>query len=115
MWNGRGPVTPPPYSDRMNRAEILWAMTPDAPDVPLTIEELVGRPDWHQQAACQDSGVRSFFSDAPAHLEVASAVCAGCPVRQECHDTAMADPSLEGVWAGFTAKERREMRRSRVA
>ena len=40
------------------------------------------------------------------------AVCAGCEVRQQCYDTAMADPGLEGVWAGFTAKERRSMRRA---
>jgi WhiB family redox-sensing transcriptional regulator len=98
----------------MNEAELGWLMAPGAPGERLTLEDFLRRPEWHQRAACRTSDVRSFFSDAPAQLEVARAVCGGCPVCQECHDTAMADKDLEGVWAGFTAKERRAMRR-RVA
>jgi len=36
-------------------------------------------------------------------------------VRQECYDFAMSDPDLLGVFGGTTERERREMRRSRVA
>jgi hypothetical protein len=48
-------------------------------------------------------------------LDRARAVCEGCPVRQECLDVALADDSLVGLWGGFTAKERAELRPARVA
>ena len=35
---------------------------------------------------------------------------AGCPVRDECLDYALADPSLQGVWGGRTDAERRVLR-----
>jgi WhiB family transcriptional regulator, redox-sensing transcriptional regulator len=43
------------------------------------------------------------------------ALCEGCPVRQECLETALADDSLVGLWGGTTDAERREIRRGRVA
>ena len=39
----------------------------------------------------------------------------GCLVRDECYRFALDDPDLMGFWAGFTAKERRAIRRARVA
>jgi len=100
----------------MHPAFLRWLMTADpGADIPETIGELYRRPSWHQDAACRGQGVRSWFSEAPANLDRARTVCAGCPVRDECYQFAMSDPDLEGVWAGFTAKERREIRRARVA
>jgi hypothetical protein len=52
-------------------------------------------------AACKSVGVRTYVSDDDATLELARAVCAGCPVRQEGDDVAMADPSLVGVRGGW--------------
>ena len=52
---------------------------------------------------------------APEYVERARAVCSGCAVQAECAQYAMADPDLRGVWAGMTAKERRELRRRAVA
>ncbi len=85
-------------------------MAPDAPE----LDDLLARPRWHQEAACKSVGVRTYFSNDPATEEIARAICAGCEVRQECHDTAMAYPGLEGVRARFTAKDRRSMRRGRA-
>ena len=59
--------------------------------------------------------MRAWFSAAPDNLERARAVCASCGVREECYQYAMDDPDLVGMWAGFTEKERRELRRTRVA
>ena len=59
--------------------------------------------------------VARFFSVAPNNLERARAICGGCPVRADCYSYAIGDPDLEGMWAGFTSKERREIRRQRVA
>ena len=55
-------------------------------------------------------GVRTWFTGASETVERARAICGGCAVRAECVRYAMSDPDLDGVWAGLTAKERREMR-----
>jgi hypothetical protein len=36
-------------------------------------------------------------------------------VRQRCLDYALADSTLVGVWGGTTDRERREMRKDRLA
>ena len=40
-------------------------------------------------------------------------LCAGCSVREECLEAAMADDELGGLWGGTTEGERREMRANR--
>ncbi len=100
----------------MNEALIGWLMTaPDAPDERLELDDFLRRPEWHQDGACRGQGTRAFFSTTPENLERARAVCGGCAVRDECYQYAMSDPDLLGMWAGFTEKERRELRRARVA
>jgi hypothetical protein len=44
--------------------------------------------------------------------EAAKAVCAGCPLKQACLDTAMAygDHAQHGIFGGLTAKERRQIK-----
>ena len=112
----RAPDTAPPYRGQVNEALVAWLMTaPDAPDERLALEDFLRRPEWHQRADRRGVGTRSFFSVALDNLERARAICEGCPVRDECYRYAMSDPDLMGVWAGFTAKERRELRGARVA
>src|SRR6202162_5338613 len=44
--------TAPPYGFKVNLTE--WLMSaPNAPVIPLTLEDLVQRPAWHQEAACR--------------------------------------------------------------
>ena len=89
-------------------------MAPEAPDEPLVLADFLRRPEWHQRAACRGE-TALYFSGAAENVEKATAICQACAVREECHKTAMSDPDLQGVWAGFTEKERVEQRRSRVA
>ena len=81
----------------------------------MTLEDFLARPAWHQSASYKSVGVRTYFANEEGSLELARAVCAGCRVRQECYDMAMADKDLEGVWGGLDAKERGRPRRGRVA
>jgi Transcription factor WhiB len=107
------PETAPSYPvGAMNNALVKWLMSPDAPDEPLLISDFLNRPTWHGQAACKTVGVGAYFAQDEGSLELARAICAGCPVPQECHDVAMADPSLEGIWAGYDAKGRRALPRA---
>lgn len=50
---------------------------------------------------CQDrSAADLFFSELPADLEHAKTLCAGCPLRAECLDGALARQEPWGVWGG---------------
>jgi WhiB family transcriptional regulator, redox-sensing transcriptional regulator len=98
----------------VNEALVQWLMAPEAEGVPITLEDFLGRPSWMQQGLRRGM-TAVFFSTAPSNLERARAICAACPVRQECYDFAMSDPDLLGVFGGTTERERRELRRGAVA
>lgn len=68
--------------------------------------------DWRDRAACRDVHPELFFpvSEAvPGGMQVrqAKAVCARCPVRQECFEYAIAAGVDHGVFGGATPNERR--------
>ncbi len=88
---------------------------PDGADEQLTLEDFLRRPAWQREAACRSQGTRTWFSGTSPDIERARAVCHACPVQAPCLQYAMSEADLEGVWAGTTAKERRQMRRGRVA
>jgi WhiB family redox-sensing transcriptional regulator len=85
-------------------------------DIPTSLEDWLGRPHWHQRAGCRGHGTEPYIRGPKARYdEEVLALSRECPVRQECLETALADPDLQGLWGGTTDAERREMRRRRVA
>ena len=70
--------------------------------------------DWRDRGACKGE-TEAFFSYDEGRVAQALAICQDCPVRQECLQTALADPNLYGVWGGTTQAERRRLHRRRVA
>jgi WhiB family transcriptional regulator, redox-sensing transcriptional regulator len=77
--------------------------------------------DWRHRAACRDEDPELFFPVGTGHsakqanaitrqISAAKRVCAGCPVRQECRDFALANGSDDGIYGGLTADERRTYR-----
>jgi len=88
-----------------------FLMDPMADTGPVGLEELVHRPQWMAWAACRDESTSTFFLERGGQTKRAKAVCAGCKVRPECLDYAMADEDLTGIWAGTSEKERRQLRR----
>jgi WhiB family transcriptional regulator, redox-sensing transcriptional regulator len=91
----------------------LWLMTPEAPEVPLKLEELLHRPEWQSHAACRGQGSDLWVADSPgAPYETHRVVCAGCPVREPCLSYALANKSLKGFWGGTTERERQKLRRA---
>jgi len=88
---------------------VRWLMVADLKQLP-TLDDLVGRPAWQRRAACRGLGTQGFvISRGGGGYPKAKEFCAGCPVRQECLDLAMADDELVGVWGGTTGAERRQM------
>lgn len=80
---------------------------------------------WADQALCAQADPDLWFEQSSSRYEthngreaeerrsMAKAICERCPVRPECLEHAMADPTLQGIWGGKTEKERRELRRTR--
>ena len=93
---------------------LAWLMTtpdaPEPPDVDAILAGLLARPEWHQRAACAGMGTAAFIIGHRAKYEdLARELCAGCAVRQECLETALADIELHGLWG--SPMERRALRR----
>lgn len=67
--------------------------------------------EWFAHAACRGIDPELFFPErgAPGAGREAKAVCAGCEVRQECLDYALANQECYGVWGGTSSQERQRM------
>lgn len=81
-------------------------------------------PAWYADALCPQVDIELFFPGKGASNREAKAVCARCPVRQQCLSYALKMEAGEhgttsygpyGVWGGLTAYERRELLRERRA
>lgn len=79
-------------------------------------------PRWQHDAACRTADASVFF--APSYFEkraekrareaVAKALCARCPVREECLEFALSVRDPHGVWGGLNEMERRALLRERT-
>lgn len=69
------------------------------------------RPEWMDEALCREVDPELFFPEKGCFGRDAIRVCAKCPVQPECLDWALERRELDGVWGGFTANERRHLRR----
>ncbi|HET9442453.1 MAG TPA: WhiB family transcriptional regulator, partial [Acidimicrobiales bacterium] len=67
--------------------------------------------NWQAEAACRDIDTNLFFPESEAAVAPALAVCAGCPVRDECLDFALRTRQDDGIWGGMTEADRRRLRR----
>lgn len=74
--------------------------------------DLLQRPAWHAKARCRGYGPAAFFGTFTERRSDPMATCRRCGVRSACLATALADPSLLGVWGATTERERRVMRRA---
>ena len=72
---------------------------------------------WRAKAACRDIDTSWFFPDGDAvgdaDVAAALAVCASCPVRDECLEFALTTRQDDGIWGGTTEAERKRIRRRR--
>ena len=67
---------------------------------------------WMDAAACANQPRDIFFPDGGRNTDLqAKAICAGCPVRANCLDYALATHSDHGVWGGLNATEREHILR----
>jgi len=70
--------------------------------------------DWRDQAECiKYAHEVEFFPSRGESTREAKAVCATCPVREQCLEYALQWDHLSGVWGGLSERERRQIRRRR--
>ena len=74
--------------------------------------------DWRARGACASADPDLFFPAYASGLSLrqerrAKAVCARCPVREECLQYALDSAQPVGVWGGLNAAELTRIRRNR--
>ena len=77
------------------------------------------RQRWRPEAACRNVDTALFFpngatGEALVQAQVAKAVCAGCAVRLECLEFAVATNQPYGIFGGLTEAERKSLQRRRT-
>jgi WhiB family redox-sensing transcriptional regulator len=65
---------------------------------------------WMDDAACRGM-YGLFFTERGESTNQAKAVCARCPVREQCGDYGMGEKF--GIWGGLSERERRRIRSGR--
>ncbi|NBS70901.1 WhiB family transcriptional regulator [bacterium] len=71
---------------------------------------------WQNDANCAGMDTNLFFYErnAQKQREKARAVCAGCLVRTECLEFAIANNIVDGMWGGKSGRERRQIKHARL-
>ena len=76
--------------------------------------------NWRSAGACRSADPDLFFplsSTGRGERQIARAktICAGCPVRRECLEFALAHDQAHGIWGGTTPEDRQRRRRRAAA
>ncbi len=73
---------------------------------------------WLDDAACKGADLTLFYDGEHETPDVravrvmrAKEICHVCPVRKQCFDTAMSNDEAYGIWGGYTAPERYQLKR----
>lgn len=72
---------------------------------------VTGQEDWADRAACTDSDPEAWFPEKGQAAITARRICAGCEVKAECLEYALARGERHGIYGGYSERERRAMRR----
>lgn len=79
------------------------------------LPQMAPDPDWAEQGLCRTHPEPDlWFLDVGRSSAPAKAICAACPVRDECLEHALRVNEKHGIWGGTTEKERRRLRRLRL-
>ncbi len=68
---------------------------------------------WVRFGACVGEDPDIFFPARDEDTRKAKAVCAGCEVKVQCLEYALANERC-GIWGGVSERERRKLRRQRA-
>jgi hypothetical protein len=66
-------------------------------------------PEWRTRAACRGRLDLDFIDPTPEQVGECRAICAGCPVREQCLDDALTAGEAWGIWGGLDVDEREQL------
>src|SRR5262249_47998231 len=69
------------------------------------------QPEWQGRALCAQTDPEAFFPEKGGSTREAKQICAGCEVRAECLEYALAFDERFGIWGGLSERERRRLKR----
>ncbi len=72
------------------------------------------QPEWQERALCSQTDPEAFFPEKGGSTREAKRICAGCEVRAECLEYALAFDERFGIWGGLSERERRRLKRGVV-
>ena len=73
------------------------------------------RPDWQELGICNQTDPDLFFPEKGGTPRPAQRICAHCEVKPQCLEYALANDEAFGVWGGLSERERRALKKRRVA
>jgi len=74
---------------------------------------VVTEENWMAFAACRGMDPDFFFPARGVSTKDAKAVCAECPVREQCLEYAIEGRERFGIFGGLSERERRRIRKQR--
>jgi WhiB family transcriptional regulator, redox-sensing transcriptional regulator len=80
----------------------------------LSLLEGLEQQDWQERALCAQTDPEAFFPEKGGSTREAKRICAGCEVRAECLEYALAFDERFGIWGGLSERERRRLKRGAV-
>jgi WhiB family redox-sensing transcriptional regulator len=81
----------------------------------MALLDAAARDAWNVAARCKNAPGVDFYPETELEARPAKRICAVCPVRQVCLETALRNRERYGVWGGLTERERMRLGRRRRA
>ena len=68
---------------------------------------------WRNKAACHGLAPEIFYPADEEETGSAKEICGTCPVQEACLEHALSVREKDGIWGGYTERERRRLIRQR--
>jgi WhiB family redox-sensing transcriptional regulator len=99
----------------MDEMDISWPVVGRAEDQDFSDGlDQPDQQDWQERALCAQTDPEAFFPEKGGSTREAKRICAGCEVRAECLEYALAFDERFGIWGGLSERERRRLKRGVV-
>ena len=66
---------------------------------------------WQAEAVWAETDPELFFPEKGGSTREAKRICAGCDVKAQCLEYALANDERFGIWGGLSERERRKLKK----
>ena len=101
-------------TDTLTLVETTMGEPSGSSDETFVLVDDAEEQDWQERALCAQTDPEAFFPEKGGSTREAKRICAGCEVRAECLDYALAHDERFGIWGGLSERERRRLRRAAI-